>query len=108
VTDLPPRIEAHVLPPNPGGLIRPDESVAVELCLFRLCDWQSVDVRASTREERDEAYLAHLRSEHADDLARLADLLDTPPPAPRITLNLGPPPEPEVRFVPVHDPRLRS
>jgi hypothetical protein len=52
-----------------------DTSVAVELCLFRLCEWQSVDVRASTRDDRDAAYREHLRREHAEQLDRLAGLI---------------------------------
>jgi hypothetical protein len=52
----------------------PTRSVAVELCLFRLCDYTSADVRASSVQERDEAYRAHLRAEHREDLDRLAAL----------------------------------
>lgn len=68
MTDL-PRVRADSV------TLDPNVSVAVELCLFRLCDYTSADVRASTVEERDEAYREHLRREHADALERLAGLI---------------------------------
>ena len=74
MTALPPRVQAHVVPRGSQGVELSQSSVAVELCLFRLCDWTSADVRASTRDDRDEAYRDHLRDEHGDDLVRLGGL----------------------------------
>jgi len=71
VTGVPPRVEVEVH----SITLESTRSVAVELCLFRLCDWQSLDVRASTRDERDDAYREHLRREHAEQIERLVGLI---------------------------------
>lgn len=52
-----------------------DHSRAVMLCTFRLCDWQSPDVRTLSFDAQEQVIAAHLLDAHRrelDTLGRLA------------------------------------
>jgi hypothetical protein len=48
-----------------------DQSHAIMLCTFRLCDWQSPDVRALALDETDQIVAVHLLDAHRRELATL-------------------------------------
>jgi hypothetical protein len=51
-----------------------DRSAAILLCTFRLCDWQSPDIRTRTLDEQDQLAARHLLSDHRRQLASLGQL----------------------------------
>lgn len=59
-----------------------DRSVAVMLCPFRLCDWQSDDTRTMTPTEQDEVARLHMLDEHREQLDTMAALVTDTPPTP--------------------------
>jgi hypothetical protein len=52
----------------------PDLSHAVMLCTFRLCHWQSPDVRTLPLDEQNQIVARHLLDEHSRELTSLAQL----------------------------------
>lgn len=51
-----------------------DQSRAIMLCTFRLCDWQSPDVWTLTLDEQDQVVARHLLDAHRRELGILGRL----------------------------------
>lgn len=51
-----------------------DLSHAIMLCTFRLCDWQSPDVRTLSLDEQDQVVARHLLDDHRRELTTLGQL----------------------------------
>jgi hypothetical protein len=70
MTDRPHRLP-HVEAKGTGPAGPVDLSSSIMLCTFRLCDWQSPDVRTLALDETDQIVAAHLLDAHRRELATL-------------------------------------
>ena len=60
---------------NPYPVLSTAHSVAVRLCPFRVCMWQSADVRGMSLREVEDEYARHLRTFHHGDIAAMSTLM---------------------------------
>jgi hypothetical protein len=73
-----PRVEATPVAAGHDWTLRADQSVAVILCPFRLCDWHSQDARTLGTVEQDGVVRWHLLDEHPEDLHALCRIAGAP------------------------------